>query len=219
MVWVPFLLFGVAAASIWYFQIRRQVKRRRAIATLARSISFEYFQDDTQGITAMPFWLFRQGRGHKAQNVISGVHNKLPLKIFDYEYYTDAGKSRDYHRFTCAILTIPAACPPLSLSRENVLTRLVDHIDHHDVKLEYDDFNRRFRVSSEHQNFAFCLLDGKMMQWLLDSDTFDRVETVGPWVLLVRKQLNPAVWRDLGTWLDAFQSHIPPVLYSSFPRS
>ena len=219
MVWVPFLLFGVAAASIWYFQIQRQVKRRRAIATLARSISFEYFQDDTQGITAMPFWLFRQGRGHKAQNVISGVHNKLPLKIFDYEYYIDSGRSREYYRYTCGVLTIPAACPALRISHENALTRMGSHLGRHDIELEYDDFNRRFRVSSEHQNFAFCLLDGQMMQWLLDSDTFDRVETVGPWVLLVRKQLNPAVWRDLGTWLDAFHTHIPPVLYSSYPRS
>ena len=51
-----------------------------------------------------------------------------------------------YHRFTCALLTIPAACPPLRLTHENVLTRLGDHLGHHDVKLEYDDFNRRFHV-------------------------------------------------------------------------
>jgi hypothetical protein len=83
MPWVPFLLFGIAAAAIYYFQIQRRVARRRAIATVARRVSFEYFQDDTAGIAGMPFSLFQQGKGRKAQNVISGMHNKLPLKIFD----------------------------------------------------------------------------------------------------------------------------------------
>src|SRR5450432_3294982 len=118
MAWVPFLLFGIAVAAVYYFQIQRRVTRRRAIATLARSVAFEYFQDDTAGITGMPFSFFQQGKGRKAQNVISGTHNKFPLKIFDYEYYIDSGRSRDYRRFTCAVITIPAACPPLRLSHE-----------------------------------------------------------------------------------------------------
>jgi hypothetical protein len=219
MAWVPFLLFGIAVAAVYYFQIQRRVARRRAIATLARRVSFEYFQDDTAGITGMPFSFFQQGKGRKAQNVISGTHNKFPLKIFDYEYYIDSGRSRDYRRFTCAILTIPAACPSLRLSHETALTRLADHVGHHDIELEYDDFNRRFQVNGKDQKFAFSLLDGQMMQWLLDTDTFERVEIVGPWVMVVRKQLNPAVWLDLGTWLDAFQTRVPPVVYSTFPRA
>ena len=40
MVWVPFLLFGIVAASIYYFQIQRRVKRRRAVALLAGLIAF-----------------------------------------------------------------------------------------------------------------------------------------------------------------------------------
>ena len=70
---------------------------------------------------------------------------------------TGEGKSRQVHRETCAILTIPAACPSLRLTHENALTRLADHFEHTDVKLEYDDFNRRFRVECEDQKFAFCL--------------------------------------------------------------
>ena len=93
--------------------------------------------------------------------MISGTHNNLPLKIFDYEYYIDSGRSREYHRFTCAILTIPAACPPLRLSHENAMTRLGDHLGHHDVELEYDDFNRRFHVNCEDQKFAFACSTGR----------------------------------------------------------
>ena len=130
--------------------------------------------------------------------MISGTHNNLPMELFDYEYYYQGGRSRDYRRFTSAVLTIPAACPPLRLSHENTLSRLADHLVHHDIELEYDDFNRRFQVNCEERKFAFALLDGQMMQWLLEADKFQRVEVVGPWVLIVR---TAAVARGRGsTW-------------------
>jgi hypothetical protein len=225
---VAFLLFAVMVvlmcAAIAYFGFAQRQARARAVAALAQRVGFTYSQGDGYGIAQMPFTLFRQGRGQKAELVLSGTHNNLPLRIFDYEYYIDGGRSRDYHRFTCAVLTIPAACPPLRLSRENVLTRLEDHLTHHDVKLEYDEFNRRFLVNCEDQKFAFALLDGQMMEWLLAADggdplaRFDRVEIIGPWVLLAHMRIPPASWLNLGTWLDTFHSHIPAIVYSTFPN-
>jgi hypothetical protein len=163
----------------------------------------------------MPFTLFRAGKGQKAQNVVSGTHNNVPLQMFDYEYYVQ-NRSREYHRFTCAFITIPAACPWLCLTHENIATRLADHLGIHDVELEYDEFNRRFKVNGE-QKFAFCMLDGQMMEWLLGADAFERVEVIGPWVLIVRSPLVPSAWTNLGNWLDAFHAHIPAVVYSSYP--
>ena len=45
----------------------------------------------------------------------------------------------------------------------------------------------------------------------------ERVEIVGPWVLLVRTRLEPARWLSLGNWLTAFHQHIPEVVYSAYP--
>ena len=56
-----------------------------------------------------------------------------------------------------------------------------------------------------------------MMQWLLEADTFDTVEVVGPWVLLARDRLDPAQWLDLGAWLDQFHARVPPVVYTTYP--
>jgi hypothetical protein len=211
------LVFGAVAIGTYYFQARARQVRARSIAALAQAVGFTFSASDTAGIAEMPFSLFRMGRGHKAGPVISGTHNGLPLRIFDYQYVTGEGRSRQVHRNTCAILTVPAACPVLRLTHENALTRLADHFEHHDVKLEYDDFNLRFQVSCEHQKFAFSLLDAQMMEWLLTSDSFDRVEIVGPWVLLVRTRLEPARWLSLGNWLTAFHQHIPEVVYSAYP--
>jgi hypothetical protein len=182
---------------------------------MAGTLGLEFSAIDTYGLETMPFALFRQGKGQKAQNIVSGMHNNLPLSMFDYEYYIQ-GRSRDYHRFTCAFITIPAACPWMCLTHENAMTRLGDHLGIHDVELEYDDFNRRFNVSCD-QKFAFTMLDGQMMEWLLGADAFERVEVIGPWVLIVRPPLRPEAWTTMGNWLDAFRTHIPPVVYSSYP--
>ena len=212
---VLFLLFGVVVVAGSYFRGQKQQSRMSAISSTADQLGFEFSAIDTYGLETMPFALFRQGKGQTAQNVMSGTHDNLPLKMFDYEYYVQ-GRSREYHRFTCAFITIPAACPWLALTHENAMTRLGDHLGLHDVELEYDDFNRRFKVNGE-QKFAFAMLDGQMMEWLLGADAFDRVEIVGPWVMIVRQPLVPSAWTTMGNWLDAFHTHIPPVVYSTYP--
>jgi Protein of unknown function (DUF3137) len=216
---VLILIVGVGvAAAVSYSRYQGRQRRMRSVADLAHRIGFTFTPADQSRMVDMPFSFFKVGSGRKVELVIAGMHNDLPLCIFDYQYYIDSGRSRTYHYFTCALLTIPAGCPPLRLTHENVLTRLGDHISHQDVKLEYDDFNRRFHVDCKEQKFAFALLDGQMMEWLLSADTFDRVEIIGPWVLLTRSRLDPAAWLNLGVWLDTFHAHIPAIVYSTFPR-
>ena len=214
---VVVFLFAAVAAGIALSQYRNRQARMHAVAAIAASVGFTFSATDTTGVGTLPFSLFQQGSGRKATLVISGTHNGLPLTLFDYEYYVQGDKSREYHRFTCGVLTIPAACPPLRLSHENFMTRLGDHISHHDVKLEYDDFNRRFLVNCQEQKFAFTLLDGQLMQWLLDDDNLQQVEIVGPFVFVARAPVDAASWLNLGTWLDEFHNHIPPLVYTAYP--
>ena len=91
-----------------------------------------------------------------------------------------------------------------------MLTRLGDHLGHHDVKLEYDDFNRRFHVNCKDQKFAFALLDGQMMEWLLAADTLrPRRDRRAVGAARATGASHPAAWLNLGTWLDTFHAHIP----------
>jgi hypothetical protein len=221
---VLLLVGGLVAAGFAYLRYRNRQARILAVRALARRIGFSFSIDDVERVTDMPFVLFSKGDGRKADLVCAGVHNGMPLKLFDYVYWEDSTDgqghhSRTYSRFTCAILQIPAACPGLCLTHEDLLTRLGSHVGFHDVELEYDDFNRRFRVKCDDQKFAFTLLDGEMMQWLLEADSFEALELVGPWVLLAANQLEPARWPDLGTWLDQWHAHVPPVVYTTYPIS
>jgi hypothetical protein len=223
---VGIFLFIVLAAVVgglaFALQFKARQARVRGVMALAQRIGFSFTTDDVDHVVDMPFALFSKGDGRRVELVISGTHDGLPMRMFDYWYYDQnsdgrGGRSRSYHRFTCALATIPAACPRLRVGHEDFLTRLGDHLGLRDVELEYDDFNRRFRVKCDDQKFAFSLLDGKMMEWLLGADSFDSIEVDGPWILLVRSKLDPAQWLDLGAWLDQFHRQIPPVVYSTFP--
>jgi hypothetical protein len=217
-----FVVFVVVAGLIVYLQYAARQRRVREVAALAQRTGFSFTRDDVDRVVDMPFKLFNEGDGRKVELVMSGTHNGLPMRMFDYWYYDESSdghgsESRTYHRFTCALVTLPVACPPLRLTHEDFLTRIGSHLGMHDVEFEYDDFNRRFRVKCNEQKFAFALFDGQMMQWLLEADTFASVEVVGPWVLLSDKQLDPAKWLGLGAWLDQFHARVPPVVYTTYP--
>jgi hypothetical protein len=221
---VLLVIGALVVGGVFYLRYRARQQHIRAVAALAQRLGFAFQLYDEDHIADMPFALFSRGDGHEADLIVSGTHNGMRLRMFDFMYYennTDGrgNRSRTYHRFTCAILQIPAACPPLCLDHEDFLTKLGRHVGIHDVELEYDEFNKRFRVKCKEQKFAFTLLDGDMMQWLLDRDGFETLDVVGPWVLLAVNRLDPARWPDLGTWLDQFHAHVPPLVFSTYPPS
>jgi hypothetical protein len=223
MLFVLALVVGaIAVFGIWYAQYKARIARMNAVAAIGSKFGFTFSAQDIDYIVSMPFALFSKGDGRGVENILSGEHDGIPMRLFDYWYYEETSdgrgnRSRQYHRFTCGLATIPAACPRFQLGHENFLTRLGDHLGLHDVELEYDDFNRAFRVKCADQKFAFSLLDGQMMEWMLREDSFAAVEVDGPWVLVAADRLPPAQWLTLGSWLEQFHRLIPPVVYSTYP--
>jgi hypothetical protein len=212
----------VGAIAVAYMQYRKRQARIQAVMALAQRVGFRFSLGDADRVVDMPFTLFTKGEKRGIELVITGEHHGVPMRMFDYWYYDETSDShgnrtRSYHRFTCGMITIAAACPRLRVGHENFMTRLGGHLGMQDVVFEYDDFNQRFRVKCDDQKFAFSMLDGKMMQWLLDTDTFDSVEVDGPWVLLVGPKIDPARWLELGSWLEQFHRQIPTVVYSTYP--
>jgi hypothetical protein len=216
------LIVAAVAGGVFYLQYRNRQARIRGVAALAQSLGFSFSIDDTERLVDLPFGLFNRGDGRKVELVCAGKHDDLPLRLFDYWYYdetsdTHGNRSRSYHRFTCALASIPAACPLLRLGHEGFFSKLGSKFGMHDVELEYDDFNQRFRVRCDDQKFAFSLLDGRMMEWLLKADGFESIEVGGPWILLAVGKLAPAEWGSLVQWIEQFHSHIPPVVFTTYP--
>jgi hypothetical protein len=217
------LILGAVGAGIYYSYKKRQA-RVAAVAALGRRLGLRFSIDDTERIVSMPFALFARGDGRKVDLVLSGMHNDMPIDLFDFEYYVETrdsrgAVSRSYSRFTCALLRLPVACPHLRVGHEGFFSRIGNHLGLKDVEFEYDDFNRRFRVKCDDQKFAFSLFDGAMMQWMLGADGFETIELGGPYVLLAVDRLAPADWTYLLTWLDQFKAKVPAVVMSSYPEA
>jgi hypothetical protein len=207
---------GVLAGG-WYLQSQARQRRMAAVATIGSRIGFTFSASDVEGLRDLPFSLFDRGSRRQLTNVLYGTHNGVPTHFFDYAYYVSEGRSGRWYRYTCALATVPAACPSFALGYESFFSRVAEHVGMHDVQLESDDFNRRFRVQCRDQRFAFSLLDGAMMEWLLESKQFQSLEIDGPFILAVFPQLDPSQWLSMGAWLDQFHAHVPEVVYSTYP--
>ena len=125
-----------------------------------------------------------------------GRTRSIDTKAFDYWYYDESTDSkghttRTYYRFDCVVVPIDAACSPLTIENENVLTRLADALSFHDIEFESEDFNRMFNVKSPDKKFANDFIDARMMQWLLQNGKGTAFEVMGDRLLCYRRKLAP----------------------------
>jgi hypothetical protein len=218
LVWVLLIVVAVAAAA-WSFYAKR--KRREALATMARQLGLSYSTEDTQGCLGLPFALLKRGDGRGTENVLFGTWQAVPMREFDYWYYEESTDSnghttRSTYRFSCAVTEVEAALSPLTLTRENVFTRLADSIGLTDVEFELDEFNRAFNVKCKDRKFANDLVDQRMMRWLLGTDGSFEFEASGRWLLVYSKRRRPTELVPLIGTLRQFRDQVPRVVYDLY---
>ena len=104
----------------------------------------------------------------------------------------------------------------MSIRRENLLSRMADHLGFHDIEFESEDFNRRFRVGSADREFAFKLVDDRMMAWLLSTDGSCSFEVNGPNLLVWCGRQKPAELIPLFGTAKAFVDHVPRLVWNEY---
>ena len=221
-----FLLFtGIVAvavvALVGSYYLKK--KRREGFALVARQLGMEYWPEDPFGLLAEPFALFQKGDGRGIENVLAGAYQAVDVKAFDYWYYDESTDSKGqtsktYYRFDCVIVPIDAACSPLTIDNENVLTRLADALSFHDIEFESEEFNRAFNVKSPDKKFANDFVDARMMQWLLQNGKGTAFEIMGDRLMCYRRKLPPMEIVTLLGLSKAFLDRVPKVVYSLYAR-
>jgi hypothetical protein len=221
----PLILVGFMALAIAVavFSYLAKKKRREGFAFVATQLGLEYWPTDPFDLLSEPFALFRKGDGRGVENVIAGTYQSIDVKAFDYWYYEEStdseGRARKtYSRFDCAVVPIDAACSPLTIENENVLTRLADALSFHDIEFESEDFNRTFNVKSPDEKFANDLVDARMMQWLLQNGKGTAFEIMSDRLMCYRRKLSPMEIVTLLGLSKAFLDHIPRVVSSLYPH-
>lgn len=218
------VLFAVVAAAAIGMSFYLKQRRRNELAAMARQLGLEFSPEDALGCLGLPFRLLTRGDGRGVENVMWGTWQGMPVREFDYWYYeestdSEGHRSRTYHRFSCAVTELEAACSPIAISRENLLTRLADAIGLDDLELELEEFNRAFNVKAKDRRFAVALCDQRMMRYLLGTDPAFAFEACGRWLLCYSKRRRPTELVPLLGTLKGFRDHVPRVVFDLYRPS
>jgi len=222
---VLILVVGVALmGGILYLSYVAKKKRRMGFATMAQQLGMSYSEEDVLGLLGQPFLLFSKGDGRGIENVIWGTWQGLEVSAFDYWYYDEStdgkgNRSKTYYRFDCAIVPVEAACPPLQLERENILSKIAGALSFHDIQFEDEAFNKAFNVRSPEPKFANDMIDARMMNWLMLHGEPFGFETAGNRVLVAGKKCEPTELLQVIGTAKGFVEQIPRVVYSLYPAS
>jgi hypothetical protein len=223
---VPALIFVVVVVAVGvgaYLSYVAKRRRLQAFGALALQLGLTYAAEDPFGMLGEPFKLFEKGEGRGIENVLYGAYQGLDVRAFDYWYYTETSdskgnRSRSYSRFDCAMLPLEAACSPLTIEHETVLTRLADHLAMHDIEFESEEFNKAFNVKSPDKKFANDFIDARMEQWLLKNGSGLSFEIVADRLLCVSGQIEPAELSSLLTTAKGFHDTVPSVVADLYPK-
>jgi hypothetical protein len=222
-VYVIVVIGVVVLALLWWFLVHRRQRGVADLVDVSHDLGFEFATHDPHSSVELPFTFFGRGDDRGVEHVMWGTRNNVPMRVFDFWYSderTDAQgqRTRDEHRFTCVAMTLAADVPPISVGPEDLSSRISTALGFKHVRLEYDDFNRQYKVKCDDQQFARTLLDGRMMEWLLSVEGIATLEMVGPFVLVATPKLASGDWPKLVTVGEQFHAHVPPAVWSTWPR-
>jgi hypothetical protein len=213
------VLLGVGGGLVYAF-VQRQ-KRREGLAMFALQNKLEFSREDPFGLTDYGFNLFSLGEGRGCENVIWGDWHGLAIKQADYWYYTESTdskghRSRSYRHFSIAVTDLPAFVPQVCIEKESLMTRLADALSFRDLEFESEEFNRLFQVRAADPEFAYKLVDARMMRWLLSTEGSFGFEVNGSRMLVWCDRLRATALVPRFGSVALFRDHIPRLVWTEY---
>ena len=165
-------------------------------------------------LTEVAARLWTRGRPNE---MFAGDYRGRGMCVLEYVYTTSNGKTTTTHVVNLIALNLPSALPPLTLTAESGVTRMLAG---RDLELESQAFNDRFRITCADERYASAVLHPRMMEWMLHNpglqwqlagnalvsfapgaftvpDTVARLEAMTG----IIDRIPPFVFRDYGTVL------------------
>jgi hypothetical protein len=219
---VIFLVLAVIGGIVYLQYVARE-KRRAALAAWALAHGMTPVPGDG-GLDQVDVPLFGKGDGRGWENIFAGTSEERPVRIGDYWYYDESRDSngrrtKSYSRFSVCVLDLGLWMPRVEVGAENMFTRLADHVGLRDIEFESEEFNRRFNVKSADREFAFKLLDARMLTWLLETAGGHHYEAAGPHLVTYTRRLAPDELSDLLFASNGFVSKIPRLVWADHGKA
>lgn len=221
-----FVVILIVVIGVAIVQWQAKQKRREDIHAWAVRQGLTYSAEDTVGLPERfsQFGLLNRGEGRGCENVLAGTWKGLPIIEADYWYYTtsrdsEGRTSRSYTHHSIVIVELAAWLPGVTMERENLFTRLADHIGMRDIEFELEEFNRRFNVKCKDREFAYKLLDARMMEYLLGKAGDVCVEVEGGHALVWSGKVKPDEIMRLLYRAKGFVDNVPRLVWNEYGKA
>jgi hypothetical protein len=217
-----FVLILAVVGAVAYLGWQAKQKRRAALRSFALQQDMEFCAPDPYGIPiAYPFHLFRLGEGRGCENVMTGTWHGLPVREADYWYFTDSSDSqgrraKNYHRYSIVVADLACQLPWVGVEKENPLSKLTEHLGFHDIEFESESFNRMFNVKAADRQFAYQLLDARMIRWMESLGGSFGFEVSGPNLLVWSGKRRASDLIPLFGCAKMFCDHIPRLVWNEY---
>ncbi len=136
-----------------------------------------------------------------------------PLTLLQHTYIVSTGQSAVQVVHTLTAMPCPTTWPLLKLTPENLGHRIADMLGKGDLKLESDEFNKRWFVKADDEDFAALVLSPDMQEWLVDAPKWATFHLGhGQLVCAAKKGFKPEALPELIELCNGFANLIAPEL-------
>ncbi len=192
----------------------RKKRRAQGFAAAAAKIGIQVAPEEGPKLLAMPFRLFRLGRGREIENVAVRDADGQRAWIADFMYWREtynpqtSSTSRHDYEHTCAVVQVDGRLPSVVIGREGFWSRVARAIGLDDVEVGDEGFDRVFKVRAPDPGSARDLLQPDLRAWLISVQPQWSFETAGNYVLAFTDRLPLSQLSVAEETARAFVEHI-----------
>ncbi len=199
-----FVVGLVIVVGIAYWSYQQNKAKTAAMQQTAAARGWTFRTEAPEYVDSYACAPFGRGRGRRVVNCVDGRYRGVPFAAFEYHYYEEhqttnaqghTQTQRTNYVFDVAILRTAAPIPDFIVGPEGFFSRIVDGLTGGDIDVEYDDFNRAYRVRCADRKFAYDTFHARTMEYLLAHPDTELRIIAGDVLLAQRSQgYDPTIW-------------------------
>ena len=168
------LLIGAAVVAAIALSGWQAKKRREAFAAVGSALGLRFDPGKNHSVDELYHFLDKLGQGSNryAFNRLSGDYEGHAVEAFDYHYETysnkpKGGRTTHHHHFSFFLLRVEDSYPELTITAENVFSKVGQFLGFDDIDFESAEFSNAFCVRSSDKKFAYDIVHPRVMEYLL----------------------------------------------------
>jgi len=207
------LVAVVLGAAMWVVVFKRGKGRKTGSRELeAQRLGFTYTGKGDKEFRARFSFLAAVPRGASIRHVYEGSLDGRPIEVFQSSYMVSTGQSMV--QISHAIYAVQAPdWPATQIAARNWFGRLVRKLGGpRGLELDDPEFNRRFRLKTDDEDFAIALLSPEMQAFMLSKTSAKWRITPGRLCMIYNGTLNADRMEASLQRLQRFWALVPPEL-------